>query len=86
LTKRFIQVKLTKVSCIRTLFNVWFLQDFGLFRVRFRQVSLYVTFNHISVIFCVLYVLLGKRKKKKNYHKKNIQKLIQTHNISDDRL
>ena len=75
MTKRFIQVKLTKVSCIRTLFNVWFLQDFGLFRVRFRQVSLYITFNHISVIFCVLYVLLGKRKKKKKLPQKKHTKI-----------
>ena len=36
-----IQVKLTKLSYIDTLFKVWFIQDFILFRVRFRQVSLY---------------------------------------------
>jgi hypothetical protein len=37
----FLQVKLAKVSYIRTLFKVRFMQYFGLFRVRFRQVSLY---------------------------------------------
>jgi hypothetical protein len=37
---RFIQVKLTKISCTRTLFKVRFIQDFGLYRVRFRQISL----------------------------------------------
>ena len=34
-------VKLTKISCIMTLFKFRFIQDFGLFGVRFRQVSLY---------------------------------------------
>ena len=32
------QVKLTKISYIRTLFKVRFMQDFDLFRVGFRQV------------------------------------------------
>jgi hypothetical protein len=32
------QVKLTKNSCFRTLFKAWFMDEFGLFRVRFRQV------------------------------------------------
>jgi hypothetical protein len=27
-----------KISSIRTLFKVWIIQDFGFFRVRFRQV------------------------------------------------
>ena len=34
---RFIQVKLTKISYIGTLFNVRFIQDFDVFRVQFRQ-------------------------------------------------
>jgi hypothetical protein len=33
----FIQVKLTKISYIRTLFKVQFKQDFCLFRVQFKQ-------------------------------------------------
>ena len=36
-----IKVKLTKISYIRTLFKVRCMQDFGLFRVWFTQVSLY---------------------------------------------
>jgi hypothetical protein len=36
------QVKLTKISNIGTLFKVWFIQDFVLFRGRFRQVLLYI--------------------------------------------
>jgi hypothetical protein len=38
---RFIQVKLTTISIIVTLFEVLFIQDSGLFKVRFRQVLLY---------------------------------------------
>ena len=34
---RFIQVKLTKISYIGTLFNVRFIQDFDVFRVQFIQ-------------------------------------------------
>jgi hypothetical protein len=34
-------VKLTKISYAGKLFKVWLMQDFGLFRVMFRQVSLY---------------------------------------------
>ena len=34
---RFIQVQLTKISYIVTLYKVQFIQDFGLFRVRLRQ-------------------------------------------------
>jgi hypothetical protein len=33
--------KLTKIFCIKTSFKVWFMEDFGLFRVQFRQISLY---------------------------------------------
>ena len=36
------QVKLTKISNIGTLFKVRFIQDFVLFRGRFRQVLLYI--------------------------------------------
>ena len=45
---QFIPVKLTKISRIRTLFKVRFKQDFGLFRVRFRQVSLQHLQSYIS--------------------------------------
>ena len=38
---RLIQVKLTKISYIKTLFKVLFIQNFGLFRVRIWQDSLY---------------------------------------------
>ena len=34
----FMQVKLTKIFFFETLFRFWFIQDFGLFRVWFRQV------------------------------------------------
>ena len=38
---QFIQVKLTKISYIRTLFKDQFVQDYVLFKFLFRQVSLY---------------------------------------------
>jgi hypothetical protein len=38
-----IQVMLTNISLIGTLSKVGHIQDSGLFRVRFRQVSLYMT-------------------------------------------
>jgi len=45
----FIQIKLTKISNIRTLFNLvytrfWFIQG------QFRQISLYMNFNNICTI------------------------------------
>ena len=33
------QIKLTNISSIGILFKVWFIQDSGLFRVWFRQVT-----------------------------------------------
>ena len=36
------QLNLTKIFYIRTLFKVWLMQDFGLFRVQSSQVSLYI--------------------------------------------
>ena len=42
---QFIQVRLTKISCIRTSFEIRFMHDFDLFRVRFRQVSLYMEYK-----------------------------------------
>ena len=39
------QVKLTKISNIRTLFKAMFIQDSILFRARIRQVSLHCHFN-----------------------------------------
>jgi hypothetical protein len=41
-TNRKRYVKLTKISHIENLFKVWFIQYFILFRVRFRQVSLFM--------------------------------------------
>ena len=38
---QFMQVNLTKISYVRTLFKVRIIQDSGLLRIRFRQVSLY---------------------------------------------
>jgi len=38
----FIQVKLTKINYNGTLLKVGFIQDSGLFRVQFRQISLYL--------------------------------------------
>ena len=35
------QINLTKISYVRTLFKVRIIQDSGLLRIRFRQVSLY---------------------------------------------
>ena len=33
---------INKISYIRILFKAWFMQDYSLFRVRFKQVSLYM--------------------------------------------
>jgi len=46
-----IQVKLTKISYIGTLFKVQYIQDSSLLRVRFRKVSLYhVVSPSLSII------------------------------------
>ena len=51
---QFIQVRLTKISCIRTSFEIRFMHDFDLFRVRFRQVSLYDIVLFEIVFFLII--------------------------------
>jgi hypothetical protein len=46
----FIQVKLTKIFFTETLFKDWFIQDSDLFRVWFKQISLYILIVlHINI-------------------------------------
>ena len=52
---QFIQVKLTKISYIGTLFKVWFIKDSVLFRVRFRQVKL-TKISYIGTLFKVQFI------------------------------
>ena len=47
---------LTNISFIETLFQVWFMQDYGLLVVQFRQVSLCQISNLIT------YVLVFRKK------------------------
>jgi hypothetical protein len=47
---QFIQNKFTKISYIGTLSKVWFMQDFCLFRVWFRQASLYIMVSYIGTL------------------------------------
>ena len=47
---QFIQNKFTKISYIGTLSKVWFMQDFCLFRVWFRQASLYIMISYIKTL------------------------------------
>ena len=49
------QVKLTAISYIGTLFKVWFRQDFVLSKVWFRQVKL-TNINYIGTLFKVWYM------------------------------
>ena len=42
LFRQIAQIKLTINVCIKTSFKVRFMQDLGLFRVRFKHVSLYL--------------------------------------------
>ena len=51
----FIRVTLIKISYIWTLFNVWFIQDSVLFRVRFRQVTL-TRISYIRTLFKVKFI------------------------------
>ena len=45
-----IQNKLIKISYIGTLFKVWFIHDFSLFRVRLRQVSPYLYKDILTIV------------------------------------
>ena len=42
------RLNLRNTSYIGTLYKVWFIQDFGSFRVRFRQISLYMVCNAVN--------------------------------------
>ena len=70
---RYIQVELTKISYLWTLFTVRFIQDSSLFGVQFRNVSLYIipsVINKVKVLLprklvisavlgCPVYILLA---------------------------
>jgi hypothetical protein len=47
----FVQVKLTKISYIWTLFKVCFMQDYVLLRVQFRRVAFYSGFGLDRFLF-----------------------------------
>jgi len=59
------QVKCTHISDIGTLFQVWFIQYYILFRVRFRKVSLYMVYV-IKVLNDILVLNYGKKCLNKN--------------------
>lgn len=63
----FIQVKLTKISCTRTLFKVRFIQDFGLLMFQFRHVSPYLlSIRSFIVKQCLLLMYINEGENQKS--------------------
>jgi hypothetical protein len=46
----------TKISYIKALSKVWFIQDFSLFKAWLRQVSLYNNIFVMSLLFNLMYI------------------------------
>lgn len=79
----FKQVKFTKkISNIWTLFLVWFIQDSVFFRVRFKQISLYIFFCICNKYTMINNSLTKKRRKKRRLD--NIEDKLENVVISRD--
>ena len=50
---------MTKISCVGTLYHIWFIQESVLFKVSLRQVSLYIwETGSVRILFFSVYITL----------------------------